>query len=265
MIVCFQDRAASASFSSQSPRSSLTASLKKKARRSFGFGELRQKLSSPLKVRACVCVCVCVCVCAERRAAPVFWGFFYLPKAWHCRITQGAASKQPMTTKENILVLHEELEGLKHQLDGLSDGLCGGTPGGESTSPHVRGRPSPHAMTLSSDELRPVAEDPSHSASSPLPLSASAASSRQPTPMRLRIDAATGVTPTRLFGDDDLASMVVERDAALSSEREAKKALVKATAEAEAEVKALREALTDQQGLAEAATAATLQVRAQCV
>lgn len=60
-----QDRAASASFSSQSPRSSLTASLKKKARRSFGFGELRQRLSSPLKV--CVGVCECVRAC-ERRA-----------------------------------------------------------------------------------------------------------------------------------------------------------------------------------------------------
>jgi hypothetical protein len=50
-----QDRAASASFTSQSPRSSLTASLKKKARRSFGFGDLRQKLSSPLKVSGNVC------------------------------------------------------------------------------------------------------------------------------------------------------------------------------------------------------------------
>lgn len=168
-----------------------------------------------------------------------------------------------MTTKENILVLHEELEGLKHQLDGLSDGLC--APGGDhaaggGASPHVRGRPSPHAMTLSSDELRPVEEDPLESASSPLPPSASAASSRQPTPMRLRTDVATGVTPTRLFGDDDVVSMAVERDAALSAEAAAKRALVKATAEAEAEVKALREALTDQQGLAEAATAATLQV-----
>jgi hypothetical protein len=181
-------------------------------------------------------------------------------------ITQGAASKEPMTTKENILVLHEELEGLKQQLDGLSDGLC--SPGGEpaaggAASPHVRGRPSPHAMTLSSDELRPVAEDPSDPASSPRPPSASAASaasSRQPTPMRARTDAATGVTPTRLFGDDDVASMALERDAALSAEAAAKRALAKATADAEAELKALREALTDQQHLAESATAGTLQV-----
>jgi hypothetical protein len=168
-------------------------------------------------------------------------------------LTQGSASKQPMTTKENILVLHEELEGLKLQLDGLSDGLCspgGDTAAGAAASPHVRGRPSPHAMTLSSDELRPVAEDPSDSASSP----------RQPTPMRARMDAATGVTPTRLFGDDDVASMALERDAALSAEAAAKRALVKATADAEAEMKALREALMDQQQLAESATAVTLQV-----
>jgi hypothetical protein len=136
-------------------RSSLAASLRKKARRSFGFSSL---LASPLKVSP-------------------------------------EASKEPM----HILALHDQLEGLKQQLEGLSDGLFPlGEPGSSSraSSPaQTRGRPSPHALSLSSDELRPVAED-------------AVVSARQPTPMRrareaqAEAEAEAGVTPTRLFCDE---------------------------------------------------------------